>query len=129
TASCRTASAARLATVRQRLTLARPGTDTAGRRVDQLGTRLTHAWQTQWSRRTSALTRLGDSLGHLNPQAVLGRGYAVVRDENGHIVRRAGGMEPSETIRVYLAHGRLDATIHTVDTDDQLIPAKPGGNV
>jgi exodeoxyribonuclease VII large subunit len=129
TASCRTASAARLATVRQRLTLARPGTDTAGRRVDQLGTRLTHAWQTQWSRRTGTLTRLGDSLGHLNPQAVLGRGYAVVRDENGHIVRQAGDMEPSETIRVYLAHGRLDATINTVDTDDQLIPAKPGGNV
>lgn len=129
TVNHRTAGAARLASLRQRLTLARPGMETAGRRIDQLGTRLTHVWQTQWHARTNALARLSDSLGHLNPQAVLGRGYAVVRDKQGRIVRQSTQMEPSETIRVYLAHGRLDATVVAIDNDDQLIPTKPVGNV
>jgi exodeoxyribonuclease VII large subunit len=104
--------ATRLATLRQRLTQVRPTTDKAGRRVDLLASRLEHAWQTQTAARIGVVARLSGSLQHLNPQAVLGRGYAVVRDADGQIVRDAAGMEPSAPIRVYLAHGRLDAMEH-----------------
>ncbi len=118
------ARASRLATLHQRLTQVRPTTDKAGRRVDLLASRLGHAWQAQAAARISAVARLADSLQHLNPQAVLGRGYAVVRDADGQIVRDANGMEPSAPIRVYLAHGRLDATVTATDKDDQLIPPR-----
>jgi exodeoxyribonuclease VII large subunit len=115
------ARASRLAALHQRLTQVRPTTDKAGRRVDLLASRLGHAWQTQAAARISTVGRLTDSLQHLNPQAVLGRGYAVVRDAGGQIVRDAAAMEPSTPIRVYLAHGRLDATVTATDKDDQLI--------
>jgi exodeoxyribonuclease VII large subunit len=121
-----TGSASRLATLQQRLIRARPGTENAGRRVDHLGGRLNYAWQAQAAMRTGKLARLSDSLQHLNPQAVLGRGYAVVRDSSGRIVREAAGMEPSTEIHVYLAHGRLDASVTAADNDDQLIPAPAG---
>lgn len=115
-------SATRLATLRQRLTQVRPGTENAGRRVDQLASRLNYAWQGPSALRSATLSRLGDSLHLLNPQAVLGRGYALVRDAGGRIVRDSRTMEPSSRIHVYLAHGRLDASVTATDNDDQLIP-------
>ncbi|MBK9446412.1 MAG: exodeoxyribonuclease VII large subunit [Betaproteobacteria bacterium] len=121
-----TGGTTRLAALRQRLTVARPVTRIAGQHVGHLATRLQHAWQQHASQHSSALTRLADSLEHLNPQAVLGRGYAVVRDDKGRIVRQATHMEPSAQIHVYLAHGRLDASVTAADNDDQLIPAPAG---
>lgn len=117
-------SATRLAALRQRLTQVRPGTENAGRRVDQLASRLNYAWQGQFAQRNATLNRLGGSLHLLDPQAVLGRGYAVVRNTGGQIVRDTRTMEPSSEIHVYLAHGRLDASITATDNDDQLIPDK-----
>lgn len=115
-------SATRLTALRQRLTLVRPGTDIPGQHVAHLATRLQHAWQRQKNQRSSALATLAGSLEHLNPQAVLGRGYAVVKDDEGRIVRQAMHMEPSANIRVYLAHGRLNATVTGIDNDDALLP-------
>lgn len=125
-------SRARLVTLRQRLADARPDTARTSHRLEQLATRLAHALQRQHTARNSALLRLADSLQHLNPQAVLGRGYALVRDESGELVRDATRMEPGENIRVYLAHGRLDAAVTATGGDDEPVasaPARTGRNV
>ena len=114
-----------LAQVRQRLVTQRPDTGSLARRTEQAAIRLAHAWATRHAARTATLARLADSLGHLNPMAVLGRGYAVVRDADGRIVRDAERMEPSAPIRVYLAHGRVDATVTGTDPSDSLTPPKP----
>ena len=110
----------RLAQLRQRFLPLRPNIDTLARRNEQLATRLAHAWATQHTARASLLARLADNLQHLNPSAVLGRGYALVRDENGQIVREATTMEPSANIHVYLAHGRIDARVTDTDPADSL---------
>ncbi|MBI2307875.1 MAG: exodeoxyribonuclease VII large subunit [Rhodocyclales bacterium] len=116
------AAGSQLAALGHRLALARPNPQNLGRRFDALAARLANAWQRQHAARDSTLARLGDSLAHLNPQAVLGRGYALVRDDAGGIVRDAATMEPSRTIHVYLARGRLDAEVTAADATAELLP-------
>lgn len=50
-------------------------------------------------------------LDSLNPQAVLARGYAIVRDEQGTVLRAAGQIAVGRTIEAQLARGRLRATV------------------
>jgi len=113
---------AKLGGLRHRLVLARPDPGALGNRFEVLGNRLRHAWQRRQATTESKLARLADSLAHLNPQAVLGRGYALVQDDAGRIVRDARTMEPSGTIHVYLAHGRLDAEVTASDAEAGLLP-------
>lgn len=59
-----------------------------------------------------------ERLSALNPAAVLGRGYAVVRTGDGHIVREAGSLAPGDSIDVLLGRGRLDCIVETVEPED-----------
>ena len=70
----------------------------------------------QRSRRVlgAALDRAGDNLSHtrarvtaLSPAATLERGYAVLQDGDGHVVRRAGDVEAGDLLRARLAEGEL----------------------
>jgi exodeoxyribonuclease VII large subunit len=47
----------------------------------------------------------------LSPAATLERGYAIVQDADGHVLRAAGDTEPGAVIGVRLADGRLTATV------------------
>ncbi|SDH32509.1 exodeoxyribonuclease VII large subunit [Propionivibrio dicarboxylicus] len=98
----------------QRLLLARPRTADAARRLDALPPRLHGNWAKLRAERAAALARLGASLDHLNPHAVLARGYGIVSDANGKIVRDSRQLEPNERITVCLHSGRLDARIETL---------------
>ena len=112
-------AAARISALHKRLLLARPQTDARQRRLDQLVARLAGTTERRHALHGTTLHRLADSLEHLNPLAVLGRGYALVRDESGRILSDAATVEPSAPIRVYLAHGRLDAEVTGVDGHEQ----------
>jgi exodeoxyribonuclease VII large subunit len=61
------------------------------------------------------LTGLGDRLGDLGPQQVLRRGYAVVRDEAGGVVRDPAVLTPGQRIRVEVAGGRFVASVEGGD--------------
>lgn len=61
------------------------------------------------------LQSLQNSLQQLNPHAVLARGYAIVRNTQGEIVRHADTALLNTDINVTLANGRIDATVKTVD--------------
>ncbi len=54
---------------------------------------------------------LCQSMAHLNPLAVFARGYALVQDEQGRIIRCAAEVAAHSRIRVSLAQGRLYATV------------------
>lgn len=61
--------------------------------------------------------RLTASLRHLDalsPVRVLERGYAVVRGEDGAVVRDAAGVRPGQRVDVELAAGRLGARVEEV---------------
>jgi exodeoxyribonuclease VII large subunit len=57
----------------------------------------------------SRLDGLGARLAGLNPEAVLSRGYAIVRGADGRIVRDAQAVVEDESLDIQLAHSRLKA--------------------
>lgn len=52
----------------------------------------------------------------VSPTAVLKRGYAVVRLEDGSIIKNAEAVHPEDNIDILLHRGRLNATVHSILT-------------
>jgi exodeoxyribonuclease VII large subunit len=62
----------------------------------------------------ASLERAGAGLSALSPFATLERGYAIVRDERGQIVRTADQVDVGDRLAVRLHRGRLDARVEGV---------------
>ena len=103
-----------LAGLTRRLLLARPDTGRLARRLDVLAPRLKGAWQQTLHDKAGDLARLAASLTHLNPNAVLARGYSIVTDSDGGIVSDASALEPNDRIAVCFHSGRADAEVISV---------------
>ena len=105
-----------LATVRlsQRLRLARPNTERLSVRLATLSERLNNAWRSVLDSRSTRLAHLVASLDHLSPDNVLARGYSIVTDASGHVLRSSGGLEPNDCINVSFHAGRAEARITSV---------------
>ncbi|MBL8438300.1 MAG: exodeoxyribonuclease VII large subunit [Zoogloeaceae bacterium] len=93
--------------------LARAAPDLGSRqdRLLSLSRRLDQAVRVADGRRRDRLTALAQHLDHLNPQAILDRGYAIVRHAEGGIVRHAIEAPPGAHLEITLAQGGLDATV------------------
>ena len=65
------------------------------------------------------LARLAALLDSLSPLATLGRGYAILSDEAGAILRRAQDTSAGEAVRARLAEGRLALRVESVEEDDR----------
>jgi exodeoxyribonuclease VII large subunit len=59
------------------------------------------------------LAALAQNLGHLDPQAVLDRGYGIVKDARGAILRDAAGLRPGDQVDITLARGGAAARIES----------------
>jgi exodeoxyribonuclease VII large subunit len=57
------------------------------------------------AQRAAQLEALAQSLAHLDPRAVLERGYSIVRDVEGRIVRRSAGLAPGDVLDLTFAEG------------------------
>jgi exodeoxyribonuclease VII large subunit len=108
------ASASRLGAVdRERavlagLSVARGRLDRSGFAMDRVDPRRRVAAASQ------ALVAIRRQLEALSPVRVLERGYAVVRDATGKVLRDATQVEPGAPISVQLAAGRVGATVQEV---------------
>jgi len=60
------------------------------------------------SRKVDSLAR---ALSHLGPEAVLERGYAIVRSSAGTIVRDAAPLAPGDSLEISFARGVADAEV------------------
>lgn len=80
-------------------------------RVILLWQRLVANFDRQQAARNSSVDRIADALGHLNPEAILARGFAVVRDENGDVVFDPGKLNIGQAINLRLAAGEVDANV------------------
>jgi exodeoxyribonuclease VII large subunit len=105
----------RLAQARTRLRTALPPLDALAARVDRAGRRLDTATRRRLDLSDARLARLSQSLVHLDPRAVLARGYAIVADASGAIVRDAATLAPGSAIDITLARGAAAATVDRVD--------------
>jgi exodeoxyribonuclease VII large subunit len=102
----------RLDALRSRPVLADPQTLVTSRLADVAGFR-------DRSRRCmrAALDRAGHDLDHtsarvvaLSPKATLDRGYAVVQDSSGAVVRDPSAVSTGDPLRIRVAEGELEAT-------------------
>ncbi|WP_374603709.1 exodeoxyribonuclease VII large subunit [Arenimonas sp.] len=57
------------------------------------------------------LRGLARALESVSPLATLGRGYAIVFDQDGQVLRRASDAREGEQVRARLADGHLDLTV------------------
>jgi exodeoxyribonuclease VII large subunit len=60
------------------------------------------------------LTRSGASLSALSPFATLERGYAIVRDPDGHVITEARSQTPGASLDVLVARGALHVRVEDV---------------
>jgi exodeoxyribonuclease VII large subunit len=82
--------------------------------------RASEAWQrvgrATLDRRMVRVAALAQNLAHLNPHAVLERGYAIVTAESGKIVHDAAQVAPRDNVTLTFARGRAGATITRTET-------------
>ena len=79
--------------------------------LDYTQRKLSALAQAQTAQRAQRFASLAASLDALSPLKVLGRGYAVARDENGTILRAAEEASVGEKIEVLLGQGSLMCTV------------------
>ena len=72
---------------------------------------LAHAGARALDRRVARLDALAQNLAHLDPEAVLARGYAIVADATGAIITDAQRLAPGDEVSIALARGKAHAAI------------------
>ncbi len=103
----------RLQQLAQRLERQHPGRRFERLRADFLGQRrnLDVAMQQILQRHRERLGRLALRLDALSPLAVLGRGYALVTDQEGHVVTQAMGLSVGDRLNIHPAQGEIQAEV------------------
>ncbi|HVP56227.1 MAG TPA: exodeoxyribonuclease VII large subunit [Candidatus Eisenbacteria bacterium] len=83
-------------------------------RTDQLTQAVGRAVETALLRRRAHWERLHSSLVALSPKAILARGYALVFDAAGNLVKDSSQLQPGGAVRAQLGRGEFTATVDEV---------------
>ena len=86
-------------------------------RVEYGAVALRRAGEAMLPRRRARWERLHTALQALSPEAILARGYALVFDEQGKVVKQAGRLSPGDIIRGRLAQGEFTAQVAGTSED------------
>jgi exodeoxyribonuclease VII large subunit len=108
-----------LRALRARPVLANPerDIDRRAREIDDLVARAGRCLATALDRAADDVTHLLARVRTLSPAATLERGYAIVQDAEGRVLRSAAGVAPGAAIGVRLAAGRLNASVVSAEPD------------
>jgi exodeoxyribonuclease VII large subunit len=102
--------------LRTRLAGQLPDTAPQRARIAEHSRRLSVRMEVQLAQRRQALSALASQLELLNPQRTLERGYAMVIDPKGRIVRSPADLHPRQTVTVRLAGGAAEVGIASVQS-------------
>jgi len=80
--------------------------------LTQISYRLSSCMQQQLHTKQQNLLRLSQNLQHLNPQAVLTRGYAFVQNQSGTIINSSLQLQRGDAVTLTFGVGAADATIN-----------------
>jgi exodeoxyribonuclease VII large subunit len=83
----------------------------AGARLARSSDRLRSVVQGMLKVHRGRADRLGAQLDALSPMRVLGRGYAVARDDTGRVLKRRADFDKTERFRLRLADGEIRARV------------------
>ncbi|TBW01561.1 exodeoxyribonuclease VII large subunit [Azotobacter chroococcum] len=79
--------------------------------LEHLGERLPRAMQGALRERRQRLEAAAQTLQAVSPLATLGRGYAILLDDQGRAIRTAAQTRPGQHLRARLAEGELDLRV------------------
>ncbi len=94
-------------------------------RLGVLDARAAQAYRNAIRHRRRALDSQAQLLGSLSYQAVLSRGYALVRDAADNMVRSAAAVAPGDRLEIEFADGRVDAEARGVASGPKRQEAAP----
>ena len=80
-------------------------------RVERFQAALSFGWQTQFQAASARLAKQADVLAAMSPHAVLERGFAIVQNARGQVVRDADSLKQGQTLHVSFAHGASDVQV------------------
>ena len=83
--------------------------------LTRVSEKLSSAIQIQLKQRQDQFEHVAQTLNVVSPLATLGRGYAIVRDADGNIVRDASGLAPGDRINARTARGEIAADVISVE--------------
>jgi exodeoxyribonuclease VII large subunit len=89
---------------------------TVQEQTQRLEERLTLATRHQLRQKDERLQHIAQTLHVVSPLATLGRGYAIVKDDNDRIVRKAGDLETGSQITARLGHGSVAARVTEINS-------------
>jgi exodeoxyribonuclease VII large subunit len=95
----------------------------ASQRLDELRGRMGSALEHTLSDKQTRVSHQRDLLALLNPQSILDRGYACVRDANGHVVRDALLLKRGDKLALAFAKGSAQAEV--LDTSEKGLLDEP----
>jgi exodeoxyribonuclease VII large subunit len=79
--------------------------------VVEVRARLILAWRNRSERAGAEIRALSAHLGHLDPRAVLQRGYSVVRDSSGAILRSPDTLAVGDAVDITFSQGGAESRI------------------
>ncbi|MCP1362949.1 exodeoxyribonuclease VII large subunit, partial [Halomonas sp. BBD45] len=83
----------------------------ARNRLERASARLHATLPQRLQHERSRLNALARELNAVSPLAVLGRGYAILEDGDGKVVKRAQDTQPGERLNARLGEGRLTVEV------------------
>ncbi len=83
-------------------------------RLDEFEMRLERAYTQAATMKKSILEGLRQRLEALNPRGIMRRGYALVRDADGNLLRSVAQVVPGMLIQVEVADGEISAAVKTI---------------
>lgn len=108
---------ARVASLGLHLKARRPDPTRKRADLDALGQRLQRATRSLLARHQARLAALQQHLTHLDPRAVLARGYSITRHADGRIARSVTSLSPGTAIYIEVHDGTVAATVDPVQGD------------
>jgi exodeoxyribonuclease VII large subunit len=82
------------------------------RRLELAGSSISQAIRLNLARRSNTAQELATKLAQLSPLRILERGYAIVTQASGEIVKDSREASAGSDIHIRLGHGELDATVN-----------------
>ncbi len=101
----------RIGETRRRLQSAQPGIHASIRHQQELAARLQRAMTSQLENMQSRLLQQQQHLHHLDPKAVLARGYSIAYTAGGDILQDSQQIQTDDKVQLILAKGWADAKI------------------
>lgn len=88
-------------------------------RLEALTARLLRAYSTLANSRRARFEALEKQLLSLSPLGVLNRGYALVYDESGDLVRDAAAVQPKQKLLTRVARGSIESSVTKITTEQE----------